>query len=64
MLGRSLILSRIFGTKVGRVLEIKLAFGFISQQKLSGSQNLQLMVFSILKIKRNPGPGFSKKSKN
>jgi hypothetical protein len=60
-LGRSLILSRIFGTKVDRVLEIKLAFGSISQQKFSGSQNLQLMVFNILKKKRNPGPGFSKK---
>jgi hypothetical protein len=64
MLGRFLILSRIFGIKVGRVLEIKLAFGSISQQKFSGSQNLQLMVFNILKNKKkNPGPGFSKNFK-
>lgn len=64
MMGRSVILSRIFGTKVGRVLEIKLAFGSIPQQKFSRSQNLQLMVFNILKIKRTSGPGFSKFSKN
>jgi hypothetical protein len=65
MLGRSLILSRIFGTKVGKVLEIKLASGSISQQKFSGSQSLQLTIFNISqKLKETLVLGFQKDSKN